>query len=72
MQANDKPNKIHDRLTKELKRLKTDLNNEGYMDTDLSTRQLRSRSIALSLPRVPNTGQTTTKDTTSPIQLHPK
>ena len=35
-QANDKTNKTHDRLTKELHRFKTDLNNKGNMDTDLS------------------------------------
>ena len=50
-QANNKPDKTHDRLTKEVNRLKTDLNNEGNMDADLST------------PGVPNTGQTTTVDT---------
>ena len=33
-EENDKPNKTHDRLTKELNKLKTDLNNEGNMDTD--------------------------------------
>ena len=33
--ANNKPDKTHDKLTKELNRLKTDLNNEGNMDTDL-------------------------------------
>ena len=71
VQANDKPDKTHDRLTKELNKLKTDLNNEGNMDTDLSKRQLRSRSIVVPMPRVPTFGQMTTVDTTVPNPLPP-
>ena len=44
-QANDKPHKAHGRLNKELNKLETDLNNEGNMDTNLSKRKLRGRSI---------------------------
>ena len=71
-QANDKPNNRHDGLTKELNRLKTDLNNEGNMDTDLSKRWLRSKLIAVSTSRVPTTGQTTTVDTTVPQSITPQ
>ena len=42
------------------------------MDTDLSKRQLRSRSIAVSTPRVPTTGQMTTVDTTVPQSITPQ
>ena len=34
-QANEKPDKTHDRLIEELNRLKTDLNYVGDMDFDL-------------------------------------
>ena len=34
----NKPDKTHDRLTKELNKLKADLKNEGNMGTDLSKR----------------------------------
>ena len=37
-ETNEKPDKTHDRLIKELKRLKTDLNNDSNMDTDLTER----------------------------------
>ena len=57
MQANEKPDKTHDNLTKELNRLKIDLNNKGTMDTDFTKRQLRSRTIVLSSPRVCNASQ---------------
>ena len=33
-QANEKPDKTHDRLIKELKRLKTDLSSEDDIDTN--------------------------------------
>ena len=36
VQANEKPDKTHDKLTKELNKLKVDLNHEGNMDTDLT------------------------------------
>ena len=52
-QANEKPDKTHDKLTKELNKLKIDLNNEGNMDTDLTKRQLRSRMIVVPTPRGP-------------------
>ena len=71
-QASNKTDKTHDRLTKELNRLKTNINNEGNMDTDLSKGQLRSRSIAVSTSRVPNTGQTATVDTTVPQSITPQ
>ena len=54
VQANEKHDKIHNRLLKELNRLKTDLNNEADIDTDLTKRQLRSRMLVASTPRVPN------------------
>ena len=50
-QANEKPGKTHDKLIKELNRLKTDLNNEGDIDTDLTKRQLRSRMLLVPTPR---------------------
>ena len=52
VQANEKPDKTHDRLIKELNRLKTDLNNDGGIDTDLPKRQLRSRMLVAPTPRV--------------------
>ena len=39
------------------------------MDTDLSKRWLRGRSIAVPAPRVPDTGPTTTVHTTVPNPL---
>ena len=63
VQAKKKPDKTHDRLTKELNTLKTDKNNEGNMDTYLTKRQLRSRTIVVPTPRVLNASQTTTVDT---------
>ena len=63
MQANEKHNKTHDKLTKELNKLKIDLNNEGNMDTDLTKRWLRSRTIVVPTPRVLNASQTVTVDT---------
>ena len=59
-QANEKPDKTHDKLTKELNKLKIDLNNEGNMDTDLTKRQLRSRMIVVPTPRVLNASQMAT------------
>ena len=72
VQANDKPDKTLDRLTKKLNKLKTDLNNEGHMDTDLSQRQIRSRTIVVPTPRVPNASQMTTLDTTVPQSITPQ
>ena len=66
LQANKKPDKTHDRLIKELNRLKTALNNEGDIDTDLNKRQLRSRTLIPPTPRVPSPSQMTTMDTTGP------
>ena len=51
-QANEKPDKMHDRLIKELNRLNIDLNNEGDIDTNLTKRQLRSRTLVAPTPRV--------------------
>ena len=42
------------------------------MGTDLSKRWLSSRSIAVSTPRVPYTGQTNTEDTTVPKFITPQ
>ena len=64
VQANERPNKTHDRLIKKLNRLKTDLNNEGIIDTNLTKRQLRSRTLVTPTPRVPSPSQMTTMDTT--------
>ena len=66
MQVKEKPDKTHDRLIKELNRLKTDLNNEGDIDTDLTKRQLRSRTLVGPTPRVPSPSHMTTEDTTGP------
>ena len=63
MAQTKKPDKTHDRLIKELNRLKTDLNNKGNMDTDLTKRQLRSRMLVV--PTL-SPSQTTTVDTTGP------
>ena len=64
VQANEKPDKTHNRLIKELIRLKTDLNNEGDIDTDLTKRQLRSRMLVTPTPRVLSPRQTILVDTT--------
>ena len=72
VQENNKPDKTHDRLTKELNKLKTDLINESNMDTDLLKKQLRSRTIVVPTPRVPNTGQMTTVNTTVPQSITPQ
>ena len=64
MEANEKPEKTHDRLIKELNRLKTDLNNEGDIDTDVAKRQLRSRMLVAPTPRVPSPRETISVDTT--------
>ena len=56
---------------KELNRLKTDLNNEGNVDTDLTRRQLRSRILVAPTPRVPSPSQMTAVDTTEPPFQHP-
>ena len=66
VQANEKPDKTHNRLIKELNRLRTVLNNEGDIDTDLTKRQLRSRTLVAPTPRVPSPSQMTTVDTTGP------
>ena len=71
-QANEKPDKTHNRLIKELNRLKTDLNNEGDIDTDLTKRQLRSRMLVAPTPRVPSHSQTITVDTTGPYSNIPQ
>ena len=42
------------------------------MDTDLSKRQLRSRSIVVSMPKVPNIGEMTTVDTIVPQSITPQ
>ena len=66
VQANEKPDKTHDMLTKELNKLKTDLNNEGNMDTDLTKRQVRSTMIVVPTHIVHNASQVTTVNTTDP------
>ena len=71
-QANEKPHKTHNRLIKELNRLKTDLNNESDIDTDLTKRHLRSRTLVAPIPRVPSPSQMTTVDTTGPIPTSPR
>ena len=63
-QANKKSDKTHVRLIKELNRLKTDLNNEGDIDIDLTKRQLRSRTLVLLTPRGLSSSQITTVDNT--------
>ena len=52
-QANERPDKTHNRLMKELNRLKTDLNSEGYIDTDLTKEQLRSRTLVVPTLKSP-------------------
>ena len=71
-QANEKPYKTQDELTKELNKLKIDLNNKGNMDTDLTKRQLRSRTIVVPTPRVLNASQMTIVDTTDPQSNMPQ
>ena len=71
-QANEKPDKTHDKLTKELNKLKIDLNNEGNMDTDLTKRQLRSRMIVVPTPRVLNASQNGYSNTTDPQSNTPQ
>ena len=46
--------------------MKTDINNEDGIDTDLTKRQLRSRMLVAPTPRVPSPSQMTTLDTTGP------
>ena len=46
--------------------MKTDLNKEGDIDTDLTKRQLRSRMLVAPTPRVPSPSQMTTVNTTGP------
>ena len=70
-QANNKPDKTHNRLMKELNRLKTDLNSEGNIDTDLTKRQLRSRMLVAPTPRVPSPRQMNTVDNTGPSSNTP-
>ena len=65
-QANEKPDKTHNSLIKELNMLRADLNNEDNMDTDLTKRQLRSRTLVVPTPRVLCPSQTTTVDTPDP------
>ena len=65
-QANKKPEKIHDRLIKELNKLKTHLNNKSDIDTNLTKRQLRSRTLVTPTPRVPSPSQMTTVNTPGP------
>ena len=72
VQANAKPDKTHNRLIKELNRLKTDLNNKGNMDTDLTEGQLRSRMLDVPTPRVLSPSQMTTVDTTDPYSNTPQ
>ena len=71
-QANKKPDKTHDKLTKELNKLKTDLNNEGNMGTDLTKRQLGRITIEEPTPRVLNASQMATVDTTDPQSNTPQ
>ena len=66
VEANENPDKTHGMLIKELNRLKTDVNNKGDIDTDLTKRQLRSRTPVIPTPRVPSHSQMTTVDTTGP------
>ena len=70
--ANEKPDKTHDRLMKELNKLKTDLNNEGNMDTDLTRRHLRSRMLVVPTPKVLSPSQMATVDTTEPHSNTPQ
>ena len=63
-QACEKPDKTHDRLMKELNRLKTDLNNDGNINTDLTRRQLRSKVLVAPTPRVLSPSQMITVDIT--------
>ena len=63
-QANEKPDKIDDKLTKELNKLKIDLNNEGNTDTDLTKGELRSRTIEVPTPRVLSASQMAKVNTT--------
>ena len=72
VQANEKPDQTHDGLMKELNRLKTDLNNEDNMDTDLTKRQLSSRTLVVSTPRALSPSQTTTVVTTGPYSNTPQ
>ena len=65
-QANEKPDKTHDMLIKKLNKLKTDLTSEGDIDTDLTKRQLRSKTLVAATTRAPSPSQTTTVDTTGP------
>ena len=71
-QTNEKPDKTHVKLNKELNRLKTDLNNEGNMDTDLTKRQLKSRMLVVFTPRVLSPSQMTAVDTANPHSNTPQ
>ena len=71
-QTNERPGITHDRLMKELNRFKTDLNSEGNIDTDLTKRQIRSRTLVVSTPRVPSPSQMTTVGTTGPNSNTPQ
>ena len=57
---------------KELNRLKTDLNNEGNMDTDLTRRQLRCRMLVMPTCRVLSPSQMTRVDITEPHSNTPQ
>ena len=57
---------------KELNRLKTDLNSKGNIDTDLTKRQLRSRTLVAATPIVPSPSQMATVDTTGPNSNTPQ